>query len=51
MIFQGLWSEELDRGVHSPTGSHKIERGGMAKKRLSEWVCQAGPKLLGAIEG
>jgi hypothetical protein len=30
---------ELNRLIHLPTASHKIERRGMAKKRLTDWVC------------
>ena len=27
--------------IHFPAGRHKIERRWMAKKRLTDWVCQA----------
>ncbi len=29
---------DLNRLIHLPTASHKIERRGMAKKRLTDWV-------------
>ena len=34
-----LCPEELNRLIHLPTASHKIERHGMAKKRLTDWLC------------
>ena len=33
-----LCPEKLDRLIHLPTVSHKIERRGVAKKRLTDWV-------------
>ena len=33
-----LCPEELNRVIHLPTASHKIERRGMANKRLTDWV-------------
>ena len=33
-----LCPDGLNRLIHHPTASHKIERRGMAKKRLTDWV-------------
>jgi len=33
-----LCPQELNRAIHLPTTSHKIERRRIAKKRLTDWV-------------
>jgi hypothetical protein len=38
MFFSRLCPEELNRLIHLPTASHKIERRGVAQKRLTDWV-------------